>query len=407
MEKNNSADIAKDRYIRLSDLFYAVWDRIIILIVIGAVVAGCVFAVEYMKGKEVEKEGPSYMTYLELHMGPKANITSGTAYSELFLSDNVIKKVIDAEGLDISVKDIRSYLYAEEREGTLFRLVVLSPKEELTEKIAKGMATVGLSEVAGIVDSSQMTVIQFPGKPKPVKSDIEEIKTAYAQMAVKVFPSSMVYDWETYYTSSTSLFSMIKKGIFAGVAGAGAVAVCFLVVALFNRKLRYPEDIEYASDMKVILSVDQNKKGISMLAKKLLDFSDGDRSFLFLGGRPGDGTTTMAEAAVSEIISMGEQGIYVKVSEVKEDLLNSAQGYVIADADAFGESYEGVSKSKWFDATVLVISEDSLDAVQLNRMSADLKTAGANIIGIILNKANVKRAGRKSRYYGSYYGGEK
>lgn len=403
MEKANTT---KDKYIKLSDLLFAVWDKIIILIIIGAVIAAGVFAMEYLKAKKVVDEVPSYLSQMELYMGPKANLSSGTAYSELFLSDKVIQEVISSENISATVKEVRSYLYAEEREATLFRLVILTPEKELTEKIAAGMSTVGLAELTSTVDSSQMKVIQMPGQPKPVKSNIEQVQTAYTAMSVKTFPGDLVTDWETYYNDSMKLTSMIIKAVFAGVAAAGFVAVCLIVIAIFKRKLRYPADIEYASDLNVILTVDQKKQGLHPLVEKLLDFSDGGKSFIFVGGRSGDGSTTMAEAAVEGMKAMGEQATYVPASEVSENMVKATQGYLIADGGSFGGSYEGVSKSKWFDGTVLVIGEDSVDDVQIHRMKSDLTATGANILGIILNKAKVDRAGRKSRYFGSYYGSE-
>lgn len=50
MEKANTT---KDKYIKLSDLLFAVWDKIIILIIIGAVIAAGVFAMEYLKAKRL------------------------------------------------------------------------------------------------------------------------------------------------------------------------------------------------------------------------------------------------------------------------------------------------------------------------------------------------------------------
>lgn len=404
MEK---AKTSKDKYIRLSDLIYAVLDRIIILIIIGAVIAAGVFAIGYIKGQKALNEKPSYMTYLELYMGPKANISSGTAYSELFLSDSVIKQVIEAENIDASVDEVRACLYAEEKEATLFRLVILSSEKELTEKIAKGMSTVGLSDVASTVDSSQMKVIQYPTKPSPVKSDIPKIQAAYRAMSVKTFPADLVKSWETYVNESKSISGMIKKGLFSGVAGAGFIAICLMVAMIFKRKLRYPEDIEYTSGMKVILTVDHKQQGVSALARKLVDVSEKSRSFLFIGAKEGEGTTTMAKAAADGIASMGEQVTSLKVNEVSEGMIESNKGYIIADGGSFAESYDAVSLSKMFDGTVLVIGEDSIDDMQINRMRTDLIAAGANIVGIILNKAKINRWGRKSRYYGSYYGAEK
>jgi hypothetical protein len=397
----------KDKYIRLSDLLYAVWDRIIILIIVGVVASTIVFGIGYLKGQKVYSEEPSYMTYMELYMGPKANISSGTAYSELFLSDDTIKRVKDAENIDANISDIRSYLFAEEREATLFRLVILTPNKALTEKIAKGMSTTGLTYVTETLDSSQMKVIQYPVKPTPVKSDIPKVQSAYSAMAVKAFPAGLVQDWEAYVNTTTSVTGNIKKALFAGIVCAGLVAISLIVGAIFKRKLRYPDDIEYASDLKVILAIDDKLEGTSDLGKKLLDISEENTSFLFLGAQEGDGTTTLSHAAVNGIVALGKEGCYIKLDVESNMTYDVQKGYVIVDGGSFGKSYDSVSISKSFDATVLIIGEDSVDDVQIQRMKAELEAAGANILGIILNKAKVSRTGRKSRYYGFYYGTRK
>lgn len=400
MEKANAT---KDKYIRLSDLFYAVWDRLIILIIIGAVAAVGAFGLQYIKGQRIAGEEPSHITYLEIYMGPKANISSGATYSELFLSDKIIGDVIEAEDIDLTVEEVRSYLFTEEKEAALFRLVILSPEQELTDKIAGGMSTVGLDEVVDTIDGSQMTVIQYPVKAVPVKSDVRKVQSAYRSMVVQVFPEDLVIPWDAYYSSFTSKTNMIKKAVFVGVAAAAAAAICFIIMAIFKRRLRYPEDIEYVSDLKVILTVDKKKQGTSALASRLLDICGDEKTFLFIGAKDGDGTTTMAKAAAEGINALGEKVMYFDTSAIRESMIDSSKGYIIADGGAVESSYQGISKSKNYDCTVLVIEEDSVDDIQLNRMKSVLTDAGANIIGIILNKAKVNRLGRRSRYFGTYY----
>lgn len=98
------------------------------------------------------------------------------------------------------------------------------------------------------------------------------------------------------------------------------------------------------------------------------------------------------------------------------DLVRVARGlfdYIIIDTPPLGSVIDSVIIAKQCDGIAMVIASDEISYKFAQRVKSQLEVANCRIIGVILNKVNMRQGvgyGNKyygkyySRYYGKYYG---
>lgn len=87
-------------------------------------------------------------------------------YVNILKSDNVLEKVIETTGLDITTEKVRGMLTAEVVDETeMFEVRVLSPDPEMSQKIANAIADVAPIAISAIINGSNATPVDYAKLP--------------------------------------------------------------------------------------------------------------------------------------------------------------------------------------------------------------------------------------------------
>lgn len=95
--------------------------------------------------------------------------------------------------------------------------------------------------------------------------------------------------------------------------------------------------------------------------------------------------------------------------EAMLDGARKAYDYVIIDAPPLGSVIDAAIIAKSCDASVLVMAASTISYKFARTVKEQLEKAGCPILGVVLNKVDMKQNKYYGKYYGSYYGsyGEK
>lgn len=83
--------------------------------------------------------------------------------------------------------------------------------------------------------------------------------------------------------------------------------------------------------------------------------------------------------------------------------LRKSYDYVIVDTPPLGSVIDGAIVARESDGTVLVIESDGISYKAAQNIVSQLEKAGCHLLGCVLNKVDLKRAGRYGKYYEKYY----
>ena len=78
--------------------------------------------------------------------------------------------------------------------------------------------------------------------------------------------------------------------------------------------------------------------------------------------------------------------------------------YVIIDAPPLGNVIDAAVISKVCDASVLVVAAKSVSYKFVRTVKEQLEKTGCPILGVVLNKVDMKQNKYYGKYYGNYYG---
>ena len=90
-----------------------------------------------------------------------------------------------------------------------------------------------------------------------------------------------------------------------------------------------------------------------------------------------------------------------------EALLSSARkvyDYIIIDAPPLGSVIDGAIIAKQCDASVLVIASQAISYKFARNVKKQMEKSECPILGVVLNKVDMKQGQYYGRYYGKYYG---
>ena len=79
--------------------------------------------------------------------------------------------------------------------------------------------------------------------------------------------------------------------------------------------------------------------------------------------------------------------------------------YVLIDCAPIGAAIDAAIVAKHCDGAILVIAQGMANSRMIASVKKQLEASGVNILGAVLNKVCMKKAGYYGRYYGGYYGG--
>lgn len=81
-----------------------------------------------------------------------------------------------------------------------------------------------------------------------------------------------------------------------------------------------------------------------------------------------------------------------------------AYDYVVIDAPPIGSVIDSAIIAKNCDASVLVVAANTISYKFARGVKDQLEKSGCPILGVVLNKVNIKQNKYYGRYYGKYYG---
>lgn len=93
-----------------------------------------------------------------------------------------------------------------------------------------------------------------------------------------------------------------------------------------------------------------------------------------------------------------------KRMEALLDGARKAYDYVIVDAPPLGSVIDGAVIAKYCDASVLVIEANVISRKFGTAVKEQLERSGCPILGVVLNKVDMKQNKYYGQYYGKYYG---
>src|SRR5699024_8119875 len=89
------------------------------------------------------------------------------------------------------------------------------------------------------------------------------------------------------------------------------------------------------------------------------------------------------------------------------DLIEKAEkeyDYVIIDAPPLGSVIDAAVISKACDASVLVVAANTVSYKFVRTVKSQMEKTDCPILGVVLNKVNMKQNKYYGKYYGNYYG---
>ena len=82
--------------------------------------------------------------------------------------------------------------------------------------------------------------------------------------------------------------------------------------------------------------------------------------------------------------------------------LKEKYDYIIVDTPPMGNLIDGAIVARQCDGAVMVIESGSISYRLEQRVNGQREKSGCRILGVVLNKVNMKRNGYYSKYYGKY-----
>lgn len=86
------------------------------------------------------------------------------------------------------------------------------------------------------------------------------------------------------------------------------------------------------------------------------------------------------------------------------DSMRKVYDYVVIDCPPLGSVVDALIAGRISDGVALVIAAESISYKFAQKVKKELETAECRILGVVLNKADLKGRGYYGRYYGKYYG---
>ena len=78
--------------------------------------------------------------------------------------------------------------------------------------------------------------------------------------------------------------------------------------------------------------------------------------------------------------------------------------YIIIDCPPLGSVVDALIAGRISDGVALVVASENISYKFAQKIKKQLEMAECKILGVVLNKVNLKRGGYYGKYYGKYYG---
>lgn len=420
------------RYISLNDLVREMVSKWKLLLLIVLLV-GCLFCLGHIfKANKISNEQPQYSTHTFFYFESDKLENDKLNAQAILQSDEFLASIIEKSDLEIETSDLRGIINFRSEAGSgVLEIYVIDGRKELTELLANQLSTEGLRQIQRYVNK---------------KVHLTEITLNAAQVKVLSLENLEIVDWNQYIQDNTSVIELLKKSLLGIILGTFCGVLIILILILFNRKLKYPDEIETVTNyhtLGVIKKSEDLKLNLKSIMPLLLQEKKGVR-LAVISCHNGEGKTTFSKALIQEFHESRKKGIVInsellyynlEALELNNYLITIDGGGYALDEEAlqknakkegnFVEHFELLQENLLYNFDVIILDTKSIETASDTYMLASLcdrtvlileagkvkddtlksvknKLAefNASVLGVVINKIDEGEFLAKEKYFG-------
>ena len=459
MENNEYIDMKKILNIILSKKFF------IALIILLSLVMGYFYSYYYKKPQYNssvtvlltgdEAQGERQVTQTDL------NLNSGliSTYGSIAKSANVLSKVIENLGLDISVQNLQKNLTVAEIKNTQFlKITVENSNPETAMKIANEISKVFVEQIETIYNIQNINIVDT-AEISNTPCNINHIKDMAIALMAGIFASGVliliIYILDDTIKSEKDIPVNLKLETIGTIPNTNKTnneliietdPKSYIVECLKTTRT----NILYSSNInkkKVILFTSaREKEGKSFIVNNIaVAFAQANKKVIIVDtnlrnpktrsqifeNQTGEGLSDfIKEITENKLENLEKSKQYIKETKIPNlhilesgtippnpsellssanmknllELLKSMYDLVLLDGTPSMMFSDSIALSTMVDSTILVAENKVSKINELKKTKRQIQDVGGKIMGVILNKSDVQRNKYYGKGYGYYYG---
>ena len=455
MENNEYIDMKKILNIILSKKIF------IALIILLSLVVGYFYSYYYKKPQYNssvtvlltgdEAQGEKQVTQTDL------NLNSGliSTYGSIAKSANVLSKVIENLGLDISVQNLQKNLTVAEIKNTQFlKITVENQNPETAMKIANEISTVFVEQIKTIYNIQNINIIDT-AEISNTPCNINHIKDMAIALMAGIFASGVliliIYILDDTIKSEKDIPVNLKLETIGTIPNTNKTnneliietdPKSYIVECLKTTRT----NILYASNINkkkaILFTSAREKEGKSFIVNNIaVAFAQANKKVLIVDtnlrnskgrsqifeNQTGEGLSDfIKEITENKLENLEKAKKYIKETKIPNlhilesgtippnpsellssinmrnllELLKSMYDLVLLDGTPSMMVSDSIALSTMVDSTILIAENKVSKINELKKTKRQIQDVGGKIMGVILNKSDVQH----NRYYGKGYG---
>ena len=375
MKGKSPSDYVKTVYI--SDLFYDVLDKLLVVILIGVLSFLAIFAPSYIKTSKAKAEPPGYIYTVDVQVFSEFESNSLLSSAAVVMEPKSIEKLVEYEKLEFTPEEVRHCITYNMEGGNIIRFNVHAKDEDTSIRVMAGIIDVIVPMIKENTGAKYCLYSFSEGDPRMMKV-LDEANDG--QPGVFDVIGKRVLLWDEYLEKEVGFAHILKNSIVAGCFGVFVTVMAIVFKRLLSRNMNSLTEVEAASGKSVLAVVDNKGEGIENLIERAKDAAGGMENLCVIPIR----NTPVIEAAVT---SMKET--------VDTDLS-------VADSLADSASRVELCKKEGKKALILLEDAKTKDLELINSVDI-LENAGVPVIGTAVINIKEKKLKRMTEYFGKYY----
>ena len=459
MENNEYIDMKKILNIILSKKIF------IALIILLSLVVGYFYSYYYKKPQYNssvtvlltgdEAQGEKQVTQIDL------NLNSGliSTYGSIAKSANVLSKVIENLGLDISVRNLQKNLTVAEIKNTQFlKITVENSNPEIAMKIANEISTVFVEQIKTIYNIQNINIIDT-AEISNTPCNINHIKDMAIALMAGIFASGVLililYILDDTIKSEKDIPVNLKLETIGTIPNTNKTnneliietdPKSYIVECLKTTRT----NILYASNINkkkaILFTSAREKEGKSFIVNNIaVAFAQANKKVLIVDtnlrtpkgrsqifeNQTGEGLSDfIKEITENKLENLEKAKKYIKETKIPNlhilesgtippnpsellsstnmrnllELLKSMYDLVLLDGTPSMIVSDSIALSTMVDSTILIAENKVSKINELKKTKRQIQDVGGKIMGVILNKSDVQHNKYYGKGYGYYYG---
>ncbi|MBP3596138.1 MAG: polysaccharide biosynthesis tyrosine autokinase [Clostridia bacterium] len=436
---------------------------LVLMLAIGCLYTFCYVEPEYQSSIKLvlaqvvqnadQTQSPDAITQSDITMNNQLVST----YTEIIKSKNVLKRVNEALGLEITTEALSKKIKVTSVEKTqIMKITITDKNSELAQKIATELANAFKQEVMAIYKIDNVNIID-EAEQSNTPSNINHVKDIIIFEMLGIFLSCgivlIIYLMDTTLKDEKDIETEIgvpslgmlplykeeidgqRSELLSFDDSKSPITECFrtlrtnLVFARNNKNLKNilvissfsSEGKSYVAANLAMSFAKTNKKVIIVDA----DMRKGRQHTIFNIKNSKGLSNCLTKISKFDSTSINQIAKYVKTTEYQNihlipsgrrpanplelissdkmiellSILNKIYDYVIIDGTPTNIVSDSVALSKYVDATVVVAEYKKTKIEAINKVKKSIENVGANITGIILNKCPITEKAYTDKYY--------